>query len=1076
MKTIVNGIIRGFVLVALFLSGVSAYAQTKVSGTIKDAKGDPIIGAVVIVDGYSSVGSATDANGKYTLVIPSNVKQPTLVASCIGFAEKKAIVGKNVVIDFTLEEDSQTLDEVVVVGYGSMRKSDLTGSVTSVKIEEGDASRSSSISDLLQGRAAGVQVLNAGGAPDAGVSIRIRGLSSFSGSTEPLYVVDGIIINGNSGSESMLSKGGMDNQDGDEATNGLLGLNPQDIASMEILKDASATAIYGALGANGVVLITTKSAKREKPVVNFNAGVDVSTVYKKMDILNFDEYSHYLQDKYLLGKEAIGSAATNAERYLSRMYEDINNLEGLKVRPMDWQDQALRTAISQRYYFSISGRPKTLSYNFSLGFQDKQGIIKDTGVKIYTARLNLDKTVGKKFKFGTKTSFSYVDSDMTQGTAGGRMTANTSLVRSMTSFIPYFVDRDEDVDYDVEDEFRASPEKWLAKENFFNSRKEFRVTPSIYAQYQIVPWLNFKSTLGGDYRNTDRQKFKSAMINSTPEANNGAASVAEYMRWNWDNTFNFNKKFAGAHAVQATLGQSVTSSLNTMQTVEGWNIDQYKGGIECLNGAPNTRRSYSESQNQTMSFFVRGIYNFKDRYVLTATYRLDGSSKFKGSNKWASFPSMAFAWRLNQEPWFKVPVISMAKFRLGWGRVGNQSVANYQTMSNFGSGAYPAHNLGNNAETIITLAPSNLANPNLKWETTEQFNGGIDFGMWKGRLTLTADAYYKTTFDLLQSKAVPASSGFTTIAFNEGVILNKGVELAVSAVPVKTRDFEWTIDGNISFNRNQIRTISESSAKKAIWVSTTEQKEVVYFEGSNIGSSNYIYQTANIFMEGYPMGLFYGYKVKGIVPEGGSGLPLSNGGDPGKPGQLDYYDLNNNGYQDLDDRTIVGDPNPDFTYGFSTSLTWKGLTLYANFIGSQGNDILNFNSACETYTGDNNRNVFREAYYNAWTPQNTNTKYAALGLLRGQDVKIFSDYFVEDGSYLRLQTLSLSYNVPIKKNAKILKGLNVGASANNLFIWTKYRGWDPDVNSSGTNIKKMGLDQGSYPSCRAFSVDLKFRF
>ena len=1067
MIRLVRHIVERLLPVIVFMViGVSALAQTSISGVVKDGKGEPVPGAVVMLSTSRNTATITDASGKYRLALPADAKGKDIVVSCIGYKDYSLQLNGAAVFDIVLQEDAEELDEVVVVGYGSMHKSDLTGSVTSVKINEEVASRTSSIDQLLQGRAAGVQVLSNGGAPDSGVSIRIRGLSSFNGSTEPLYVVDGIIINGGSTTESLITQGS-DNSGTDEATNGLMGLNPQDIANIEVLKDASATAIYGALGANGVVLITTKSANRERPLVRINAGVDITSPYRKMDILNSEEYGLYLRDKLRAG------TGLNTLAGLRTIYEDVENLTGLRQTPVDWQDECMRTTLSQRYFFSISGKPKTVAYAFSLGYSDKQGIILNTGVKQYTIRLNLDKTLGKAFKFGTKTNVAYVDSDLTQATGNGSMTAATSMVRAMLSYRPFAPNGYyEDID---DDSLLAAPVRWVNPEHFINSRKEYRITPSIYAEYKFLPSLTFRSTLGGDYRNSERQKYKSIFINTTTEGSIGASGTYEYFTWNWDNLLMFNKKTRIGN-ISGTVGTSAHSNITTSQVIQGWHIDQYKAGIESLNSAPDTLLGYSDSSSQTMSFFVRGIYNYKDRYVLTSTYRIDGSSKFKGSNKWATFPSFAFAWRVNQEPWFKVPVVSSAKVRLGWGRVGNQAIANYQTMSNFENGRVPAHDPGNTAETTVALYPANMANHNLKWETTEQINAGLDLSLWKGRLSLTADTYLKTTFDLLQNKLVATSSGFSTVAINEGTIQNKGLELSMDLVPLKYRIFELALNANISFNRNKIVFISKDADTKDIWITTDRQEKVVYFLGQQIGSSSYCTQPANIFMEGYPMGLFYGYKIKRIIPQGETGLPLVEGGDPGTEGQFDYYDLNGNGLIDEEDQTIIGNPNPKFTYGFGLNVQAGRFTLNANFTGSYGNDIFNINYAPETDTYTSTRNILRPAYYEAWTPENPDTKFPALGKIRQDDYKKLSDFYIEDGSYLRLASISLTYNIPIKKGSRIFKGASVGVSGGNLYVWTRYQGWDPDVNSYGTNIRKMGVDSGSYPSSKTYSMDIKLTF
>ena len=1065
MNNTITRIIFLFLIISAW-SGVSAAAQGRIGGKVLDAKGEPVVGAVVMLENNTSVAATTDFDGRYSMTIPSSARHPKLKASCIGYVEQTLDAEGKTEVNFVLEENAEELDEVVVVGYGSMRRSDLTGSVASVRIDEGEASRSTNIGQLLQGQASGVQVVNDGGAPDGGVSILVRGASSFNGSSQPLYVVDGIIFNGASSSHRMLTVG--TSGDSDDTVNGLMGLNPQDIASIEILKDASATAIYGSEGANGVVLITTKTANRERPVIRFNSGVDVSQISKRADILSFDEYSDYIYTK-------VQMEVPGGRSILEAMYEDPVNRTGLKVYPVDWQDYALRTAVSQRYYLSIAGKPKSTSYSYSLGYSDREGIIRTTSVKQYTMRLNLDRTVGKRFRFGTKTNLAYIDSDMTQATSGGSLISSTSLIRSIMMFPPYSSYNLEEEFEDEEGNLQSSPLRWLDRRDFVDTRQEYRITPNLYAEYKIAPWLTFRSMVGGDYRNAEYQKFKSSLINTTSEGSNAATGTFESLYWNIDNLLMFDKKL-GAHNLSGTLGSTVNKKLSIDERVQGWGIDQYKAGVNSINSAPYTGLSYYENQSQLASFFIRAIYSYRDRYVLTATFREDGSSKFREGNKWAAFPSFAFAWRLNQEPWFKIPAVSMAKLRLGWGRVGNQNIGSRLTLSNYGSSHIPTHDVGNSAESTIVLYPSNIANPDLKWETTEQLNAGLDLSLWKGRVALTVDAYRKMTYDLLQSKAIPYSTGFTSVYVNEGDIENKGLELTLDLVPVKTHSWEWTLNGNISFNRSKIVKISDTADSKQVFITPDHAEEVVYFYGSSLGSSNYVTYPGNIFMEGYPMALFYGWKVKGIVREGQVGTPLAEGGEERQPGYIDYYDLNGNGYIDDEDRTIIGNPNPDFIYGFQTALTWKRLTLSAGFNGSFGNDIINMNKAVETYTATAGSNVLRDAFHKAWTPENQDTDYPAVGSISTTDSRKVSTWYVEDGSYLRLANLSLSWRAPIRRDARVLKGLTLSASANNLHVWTRYSGWDPDVNSFGTNIRKLGCDSGSYPANRTFSFDVKFTF
>ena len=1055
-------IARILILVCVLLvpSLLMAQPKVKVTGKVLDAKGQPVPGAVVMLEGNLSAATMTDEKGTYSLELSDPSDKARLTVSCIGYIDQTVALNGRAVVDFTLEEDAELLEESVVVGYGSMRRSDLTGAVTSVKMSEDAASLNASFDKLLQGRAAGVQVVSNSAAPDAGVSVLIRGASSYNGSTEPLYVVDGVIIS--SESNANLFTMGQDNQASNEASNGLMGINPQDIASIEILKDASATAIYGSQGANGVVLITTKTANRDRPSVNFSAGTTVSWRYKRLEMLDFDEYVEYLE-----------SRGTVADTYLAFIYKDPSTHKDLQVQPMDWQDYVERTAVSQNYYVSIAGRPNNTSYMASFGYTDSEGIIKSTGFDNYVLRLNLDKQITPNLKISTKTNFSYLDSYMTQGANASRLTAATSLIRSMFSTKPYKSLSEDSVD-ELDDvtgsgnNYLSGPDRWLS--DFANRKEEIRFTPSITLEYKFSKNLNFRSTTGADYRASNQYKWKSARINTTSEGSMGAVAQTRNLYWNTNNMFNFFRKL-GNHRINVTAGFTLSSSGGSTETVEGWNVEQYKAQIDALNSAPNTAFRYTETDSHLASGLVRLIYNYHDRYVLTSTYRLDGSSKFQGRNKWASFPSFAFAWRVNQEKWFRVPVISMLKLRAGWGRVGNQAITSYQTQSTYSFGTWPSHEEGNDAHYSMGMYPNNLANPALKWETTEQTNLGLDFGMWDGRFTLTADIYNKNTYDLLQNKVIPGSSGYNNMWMNMGSINNKGLELTVEATPVKAGGFEWFVGGNITFNRNTIVQIGEGSEGDYLYITPSRHEYRNFFYGDRIGYGSYCNAPLNIFIEGEPMSLFYGYKSAGIVQEGEEGIPVSQGGKVREPGSVQYVDLDGNGYLDDYDRTIIGNPNPDFTFGFNTDLTYRRWTLSASFVGSWGNDIYNVNEVMNTDVANLGVNVSKDAYHKAWTAENMSQKYPAIGKYEGFDLKIISDRFVEDGSYLRLANLTLSYDFAFKKS-KFVRGLNLGVTGSNLWIWTAYSGFDPDVNSYGSAWRK-GADMGSYPGARSVTFNVR---
>lgn len=1056
--------------IGTLLSALCAFAQdVTVSGTVKDVKGEPVIGAAVLIEGRASVGTVTDLDGRWSLRIPSE-KGLKLVVTCVSYKSETVDVNGRAVIDIVLKEDAELLDEVVVVGYGAMRRSDLTGSVTSVRINEDDAAKSTSLDQILDGRAAGIQVLSNSGSPDSGISIRVRGLGSFTGRTEPLYVVDGIIINGESESVTSLTAGY--DYYSNETTNGLSGINPQDIASMEVLKDASATAIYGSQGANGVILITTKQGRSTSPQLRFNAGVSVNHRLNKLDVMNLEDFVGYL--------DALGTSASTST--LKKIFKDPELRDGngkhvmgdnLSVVPIDWQDYVMRTSISQRYYVSVSGNSKGCNYLFSAGYNHNEGILRNTSSDNLTVRLNLEKKLFRNFTVGFKSGFGYTFSNLVNAaSAGGTLTGASGILRSMMRTRPYVTADPDDLEADIGDdgELMYGPNRWLKLSK--NTSERYRINPSLFAQWKILPWLTLKSTFGGDFQAQSRVKTRASKLAPT-DGNTIGWGHGTNVRYNLDNLVMFNKKM-GRHNLQGTVGQSLSRVSTMTENVQGKNLPQELPDINDLNLSDPRYASfrYAEGSNSLLSFFARAVYNYDDRYVLTATYRFDGSSRFQGSNKWSQFPSFAFAWRIADEPWFRIPVVSNAKLRVGWGRVGNQAISNYQTLATYGSGAVGNHYASSGEETAIY--PSNINNPELKWETSEQYNVGLDLSLWRGRFTLTYDMYLKDTRDLLQTKNVALSTGFETIAMNDGCIRNKGMEITVEAVPVQIAGVEWTLGGNISFNRNTIIDVGESGNSGELWITRDSKRKVSYFNGSvlqNSGNTDPI----NIFIEGQPMGLFYGYIMEGIVQEGETGPGFAEGETRG-PGYVRYADLNGNGYIEEGDRTIIGNPLPKFTYGFNTSVSWRGLTLNAQFSGAYGFDIFNLSNTQEYDVYQPNHNVRKSAYVNAWTPENRSNKWPGLAKMSGDDA-IFSTRTVEDGSYLRMSDLSLSYSVPLKsKKQKVLKGLSFGLSCANVFVLTEYTGWSPVNNSFGANVKRMGVDIASAPIPRTYSFDVKLRF
>lgn len=1070
--------IRPVIVALLSLCSVTLMAQSRtLNGTVKDGSGNPIVGAVVMLEGHKNIASVADLDGKWTLTLPSGIKNNVnLNVSCLGFSEQTIPVGKQNVIDVILEDDSEMLEETVVVGYGSMRRSDLTGSVTSVKIDDDDASKSGSLDQLLMGHAAGVEVINSSESPDAGVSVRIRGITSLNGSSEPLYVIDGVIL-----TDANTASSGLGKVDEYEEVNSLMGLNPQDIASIEILKDASATAIYGSAGANGVVLITTKVAQKDKPVIQFNAGYDINTPMKFIDVLPFNEYIDFLKFRVAASDGGWGLSA------LKNIYSGYGTEEQvLRVIPVNWQEEYIGNSDRQRYYLSVSGKPKSLSYKLSLGYNKSTGVVANTDSETITARLNTDKKFGKKFSIGTKINFSTINSRAMQKAGSGDNGVSSSFMKSMTNFRPYMREGEEDEEYD-EGESVSSPLKWVR--DSYQTRDELRITPSIYAQYKILPWLTVKTTFGADYRWQERVKYKGPTVSKSPAS--GVSSQSEVYSWNWDNVVMMSKSF-GKHSVSGTVGFTMNRWHSSAHSVSSTDIKQYGTGFSGIASADPIQYTFSESEKSLMSAFVRAIYSYSDRYVLTATYRFDGSSVFAQQNRFSGFPSAAFAWRINKEPWFRVKSISNMKLRFGYGQVGNCSVTPYQVMATYGAGYIGNH--FNESGYKPALSFSNFANETLKWETTSQMNVGLDFSMFAGRLTLTADAYHKNTHDLLQKRNVSWNTGVGTVWVNKGEIVNRGLEIAIEAVPVALKNIEWSLSGNISFNRNRLTDIGFDVTEDDFYFEPGQPTKQYFYTGQSVATSQFLASAPlNVFMLGQPIGLFYGYRTDGIVREGEYGVPISQanykaGKYPG-PGSIKYVDMNGDGYIDANDKTIIGDANPDFTFGFSTALTLWKFRLSLSFQGSYGAQLFNANRMALSYgifTQANPRNVYSDAFKNAWTIVNPYSKYAGTydaisygtayeDIITTTEYSYASDRDIEDASYLRLANANLSYTFDLPKNSP-LNRIVAGFSVGNVFILTKYSGFSPTVNSYKISSQRIGIDSGGYPMARSYCFDLKFTF
>lgn len=1084
MRRYVNKKCLIFILMFFFILPVIAQNRI-ITGVVKDMKGEELPGVTIRVKGESN-GTITGIDGKYSIQVSQ--KYNALIFTYVGYVAKTVTIPKNgKMLNVVLEEDVKTLGEVVVVGYGQMRKSDLTGAISSVTVKDAETMTSTNIQSLLQGRAAGIQVTTSDAAPGAAINMKIRGTGSLTGSSEPLYVVDGIIMN------STIDQNLLSGESGTTAPsqNGLTGINPQDIESFEVLKDASATAIYGSLGANGVVLITTKSGKTEKPKIQYTGSVSVSHITNKRDLMTLEEYIPF--------KNELGIA------------QGSTKLQSLVIEgktPIDWQDWATRQAWSYNHRMNISGKTDKTKYYISGGYSDIQGVIRSTGSKAMDIRINFDQEVFSRLKVGTRTSFMHSKLNMTSG-SNATAFASSGLLRQILTFRPYrliagsgddYIEEDENImDQDSEDAYGPNP--YL--KDYEDFTKEYRVLSSIYLDITLAKWLSMRTTIGVDYRYRTRQQYY-GITTSNGRNNGGMSQVSnkENMRLNIDHMFNGNYRF-GKNRIEGTLGVTATSStdknrLNVGRSfiVLGFREEglMYSGTI--------TPPKYTLSPTNSLSFLGRIIYNYDERYVLTATFRADGTSKFAPENRFSYFPSFALAYRLDQEKFLrKYRWLSNAKIRIGWGMVGNQNIIPYQTLQLYESNTY-SNALGSGYYAGFEL--DKIANPTLKWETTQQYNLGLDLGLLRNRINLTVDWYNKSSYDLLQNIEMPLSSGYSRMYINRGSIRNRGIEISFDLAPLRTKKYSLNIGGNISFNRNKIMDIGlgESRIGAYNWA---------YFLGSDIGSGSYFKHAANIFIEGRPVALFYGLKTNGILTQGEvdedrrvrmenflavhptvspstvtkedlmsvrGTLPIWSGtqNELLEAGDFRYFDADGNGYIDADaDRTIIGDPNPKFTYGFTIDFTYQNFFINTVFNGVYGNQIANSNRMLEEdiktmHVNYNATRYIRDHYWREDRISTTDPRMNYAG-----DAGRFSSYYVEDGSFLRFSNLTIGYNFNLKRN-KFISRIGVNLTGTNLFVITKYRGYDPEVNSFANDPFKVGVDWTSYPKNRMYALGVIIDF
>ena len=1011
-------------LVPFFLASItSLLAQGTVSGTVTDAESSEGLPGVNVVVKGTSVGTVTDIEGNYTLTVPLNGDQ--LVFSSVGYVTHElAINGRNTV-DLAMDPDVQSLSEVVVVGYGTVRKSDLTGSVASVSGESIKEFPVASIDQGIQARAPGVQVTQASAAPGGGVSVRIRGANSINSGSEPLYVVDGFPIYPNN---NAYGAGG-DRQ----ASNALATINPNDIESIEILKDASATSIYGSRGSNGVVLITTKRGEVGKTSIQYDGSYSMQEAAKTIEVLNAREYAEYQNLRAL-------------SRGIDAPYADPASLgEGI-----NWQEEILRTGSINNHQLTFSGGNDNTRYAFSGGLYDEAGIVVNSDFTRYSVRANIDsKALNEKLSISTSTSYNRTSTNALPTDRGGP----GGLIISAIGQSPIGPVYNDDGSYHLElydGRFLLNP-LGEALETVDTDRAN-RILSNSYVEYQLATGLKVRTSLGFDVYNANRRTYYSLDTRAGLQNNVQLTEATRYLTnvLN-ENTISYNKEFDENHRLDAVVGYTYQEEVNryAATTNQDYAVDDAEANQ--LQGGLDPQIPYSERDTwKLVSFIGRVNYSLLNRYLITATLRRDGSSRFGANNKWANFPSVAVGWRIVEESFMQnAPFFSDLKLRASYGITGNSEIPLYRSRSGFNIVNYSF-----NGVLVAGLGENRVENPNLKWESTRQFNVGLDASFLEGGLNVTADYFLTNTQDLLLEVALPTSSGFNTALLNSGSLQNRGFELGVDAIPVDNDDFSWNISGNISFLRNEITSLGESAPFNA--TSTSGHQGV---RGSWVE-------------EGLPIGVWRGLNAIGLWQseseiEANASFPFD------KPGYVRYEDIDGDGEITSDDEVIVGDPNPDFIWGLTQNFRYRNFDLSIFFRGSQGNDVRNL-QASEHADGVGNYNQFAVAYRDAWTPDNPDASRPVVDATR-EFANFFrnSSFFIEDGSFIRLQNIALGYTLP---EIAFISRARVYISGQNLFNITDYSGYDPEVNNQGQNNLNRGDDYDAYPRARVYTAGVNLTF
>lgn len=1021
-------------VLCLLLGSLNLMAQNKIlTGKIVGAKDDmPVPDATVSVKGTSN-SVATSSDGSFSISV--NSTKVTLVISSVGYAKKEIVVNANQNnLTIPLESKESLLGEVVVVGYGTQKKSDLTGSISSIKGEDITQLSTQRVDQALQGRAAGVYVLNTDGAPGGNTTIRIRGMNSVNGGNNALVVIDGL-------------QGG-----------NLNSLNPEDIQSIEILKDASATAIYGAQGANGVILITTKLGKKGKPVINYSYSYGTQKLRKKLAVMNAGDFVKTINANALTRN---GNGATPYPIFTDAQVKAYEANGGT-----DWQDVIYRPAPIQNHELSMSGGTDNLSYLVSAGYLDQQGILVNSSYKRYSLRANLKTVITKWSAFGLSWAGS-----KESGNSPPFGSSDISFLGNAVNVAPRW-DPTEPV-YDSSGNYSKHPLGYGASDtwNPLASAREPLVDNNTitnllngYLEFKPLDGLNIKITGGASIVNLNNRRYLNLKTFDGKQSNGlGTSSESMYSRYQNSNIITYDKIISQHHfTLTAVAEQQYTKYNGSTVVAKNFLVDQT--GVFNLGGASLITPSSNAYERVLNSYMGRLNYSYADKYLVTATYRADGSSVFGKNNKWGYFPSASVAWNASQENFIQnLNLFSNLKFRASWGITGNQAISPYQTLATVSSGGnYPYD--GTDNTTNLGFYISSAANPNLKWESTTQTDFGIDVGLLGGRLTFTADYYKKTTKNLLLLRSLPGYTGLNSIIDNVGSIENKGLEFAIGGDPF-VGIFKWNTNFNISGNRSKVLNLG--AINPLIYLTTK----------GGYGVNNPL-----MYLKvGEPFGQMYGYGYEGTWKQSEAAQAAIYGELPGDP---KYTDVNKDSVIDAKDLKVIGNAFPKFIFGWNNNFSYKNFQLNFLIQGSQGNNIFNEGRIRMEAPGEGtSANLL-----NRWTPQHQNTDVPAFIDQRTREqanlvnkIKISGDQrigrWVEDGSYVRLKNITLSYNFPKSVLGGIyLTNLRLYVSGTNLITITKYSGYDPEVSSFNNNDAQIGVDFSNYPPSKIVTVGLNVSF